>query len=181
LVFSCYSLVVYAGRFVLPARLLYIYPFPMTPGGEMPLHYLIYPVIVVAAIYLLCVHFRKIPRPVVFGLLFYLINMALVLHVVPMSRFMITADRYVYLASAGLFFIAAWYAVPWLQKMAAGRKKWILAVAACWLLYLCGYAHIRTHAWKDSDTVKKGLWELIRGDSPEVDEQKQEESAEGSQ
>jgi hypothetical protein len=48
-VFSCYSLVVYAGRFVLPARLLYIYPFPMTPGGEMPLHYFIYPVIVIAA------------------------------------------------------------------------------------------------------------------------------------
>ncbi|MDR2040317.1 MAG: hypothetical protein LBQ60_20565 [Bacteroidales bacterium] len=123
LVFACYSLVVYAGRLVLPTRLLYIYPFPMAPGSELPLLYLIYPVVVAAAIYLLCVNIRKIPRPVIFGLLFYLVNMALMLHVVPMSRFMITADRYVYLASAGLFFIAACYAVPWLQKMAVTGKK----------------------------------------------------------
>lgn len=178
LVFSCYSLVVYAGRFVLPARLLYIYPFPMSPGGELPLHYFLYPAVVAAAVYLLCANIRKIPRPVIFGLLFYLINMAPVLHIIPMSRFMITADRYVYLGSAGLFFIAAWYAVPWLQRVATGGKKRMIAVAACYLLYLGGYAHIRTHAWKDSDTVKKELRELIHGSSPTSEYQKQEESTE---
>lgn len=175
LVFSCYSLVVYAGRFVLPTRLLYLYPFPMAPGGELPVYYLIYPVIVAAAIYLLCINIRELPRPVVFGLLFYLVNMALMLHVMPMSRFMITADRYVYLASAGLFFIAAWYAVPWLQKMATGGKKWILAVAACYLLYLGGYAHIRTYAWKDSDTIKEGFRELLRDDPAKPEEPKPED------
>jgi hypothetical protein len=79
-----------------------------------------------------------------------------------------------------LFFIAAWYAVPWLQKMAASGKKWVVAVAACWLLYLGGYAHFRTYTWKDSDTLKKELRELIRGDSPEV-EQNQEEPTEETQ
>ena len=171
LVFSCYSLVVYAGRFVLPVNLLYIYPFPMTPGGDMPVQYFIYPVVVMAGVYYLCVHIRKIPRTVIFGLLFYLVNMALMLHIVTMPRFMITADRFVYLASAGLFFISAWYAVPWLQKIAAGSKKWILAVAACYLLYLGGYAHYRTYAWKDSDTIKRGFQELIQHDPPESKEE----------
>ena len=161
LVFACYSLVVYAGRFALPANLLYVYPFPMPPGDALPAQYFVYPVVVAAGVYLLFLYFRKIPRVVVFGLLFYLVNMALVLHIVPMSRFMITADRYVYLGSAGLFFIAAWYTVPWLQKVAAAGKKWIFAVVACYLLYLGGYAHVRSYAWKDSDTVKKDLWELI--------------------
>jgi hypothetical protein len=165
LVFACYSLAAYAGRFVLPVNLLYIYPFPMAPGGEMPLHYLAYPVVVATAIFLLCINIRKIPRPVVFGLLFFLINMALMLHIVPMSRFMVTADRYVYLASAGLFFIAAWYAVPWLQKMAASGKKWIPAATVCYLLYLGSYAHIRTYTWKDSDTIKKGFRELLHDDT----------------
>ncbi len=104
--------------------------------------------------------------PVFFGLLFFLVNMALMLHVVAMSRFTIIADRYVYLASVGIFFIAAWYAVPWLQKMAVGGKKWILVVAACYLLYLGSYAHFRAYAWKDSSTLKREFQELVNDSLP---------------
>ena len=174
LVFCCYSLVVYAGRLVLPVNLLYIYPFPMTPGGEMPAQYFIYPAVVVAGVYLLCAHIKKIPLPVIFGLLFYSVNMSLMLHIVTMPRFMITADRYVYLGSTGLFFIAAWYGVPWLQKMTASSKKWLVAVAACYLLYLGGYAHYRTYAWKDSDTVKRDLRDLIDADATSQEQEIQQ-------
>jgi len=113
----------------------------MSPGGELPAQYLIYPVVVVAGVYLLCVYFRKIPCSVIFGLLFYLIHMALMLHIVPMARFMITADRYVYLASAGLFFIAAWYAGkrwPPKGKMDHCRRCFLLAVFG----RLYAYTHV---------------------------------------
>ncbi len=161
LVFACYSLVVYAGRLVAPAHLLYLYPFPISPGDVLPARYFIYPVIVATAVYLLCIRLKSIPRPVIFGLLFFLINMALMLHFIPMSRVMVTADRYVYLASIGVFFVAAWYALPWLQEMFASSKKWILAIAICYLFYLGGYAHVRTYVWSDSDTLKAGFWEQI--------------------
>jgi len=152
LVFACYSLVVYAGRFIFPAGLLYLYPFPMTPGDAMPLRFFMYPAIIITLIAFAIYYIRKIPKLVIFGVLFYLINLALSLHIFPMSRFMITADRYVYLGSAGLFFIAAWYAAPWLQKMIAEKKKWSVIITACYMLYLGGYAHARTYAWKDNET-----------------------------
>ncbi|MDR1154272.1 MAG: glycosyltransferase family 39 protein [Bacteroidales bacterium] len=161
LVFSCYALVEYFGKLVFPVNLLYLYPFPMAPGKVLPVRFLIYPVIVVLVVGILIRVLKRKDWPVIFGLIFFFINTVLMLHIIPMSRFAVVADRYVYLASVGLFFIAAWYAVPWLQKMATSGKKWVVAVAACWLLYLGGYAHFRTYTWKNSDTLKKELRELI--------------------
>ena len=69
-------------------------------------------------------------------------------------------------------FIAAWYVLPWLQK----NKKWLLV---CYFLYLAGYAHVRSYAWKDSDTVKRGYWELLSNEQEEESEiQTTEEEAE---
>ena len=102
--------------------------------------------------------------PVIFGLLFFLVNMILVLHVAAMSRPGIVADRYVYLGAVGLFFMAAWYGVTWMQNKTGRIRKWAIAVALCYLLYLGGYAHYRTYAWKDSGTLKKELFELLDED-----------------
>ena len=161
MVFACYSIVEYLGKIVFPVNLLYLYPFPMAPGKELPAVLFAYPVVVIAATAVLVKILRKKDWPAVFGILFFLVNMVLMLHFVAMSRFSIMADRYVYLASVGIFFIAAWYVVPWLQKMASGGKKWIFVFVASYVLYLGGYAHFRTYAWKNSETLKKEFKELI--------------------
>lgn len=161
MVFAGYSLVEYLGHLVFPIKLLYLYPFPMAPGKEMPAGLFIYPVITVAAAIVLMKILKRQNWPVIFGILFFLINMALMLHLIAMSRFSIMADRYVYLPSVGIFFIAAWYAVPWLQKVVANGKNWIFVLVACYLLYLGGYAHFRTYVWKDDKTLKKEFKELI--------------------
>jgi hypothetical protein len=164
IVFSCYSLVEYLGKLIIPVNLLYLYPFPMAPGKEMPAGLFVYPVIVIAATIVLIKILRRKDWTVIFGVLFFLVNMVLMLHLVAMSRFSIMADRYVYLGSVGIFFIAAWYTVPWLQKMAADGKKWIFVLVVSYLLYLGGYAHFRTYVWKDSKTLKKEFKELIDDD-----------------
>ena len=161
MVFAAYSLVEYIGKLIAPVNLLYFYPFPMAPGKAFPLHFLIYPLVVIAAVGVLIKYLKREHWVIVFGLLFFLINMALVLHVVAMSRLTIMADRYVYLSSVGLFFIATWYGVPFVKKMIAGGKKWVVAIAVCYLLYLGVFAHIRTYVWRDSDTLKRELIELL--------------------
>jgi hypothetical protein len=163
IVFACYSLVEYSGKMVFPVNLLYLYPFPMAPGKALPVHFFIYPVIIAAAAVFLFKVIKRKDRTVIFGLLFFLINMALMLHIVAMSRLSVIADRYVYLSCAGIFLIAAWYAVPWLQKKTKGRK-WAIAAAVCYLLYLGVFAHFRTYVWKDSITLKKEFRELINDD-----------------
>lgn len=164
MVFACYSLVEYLGKLAFPVNLLYLYPFPIAPGLSLPVRFFIYPVIITAATGFLIKTLRSRNWPVIFGLLFFLINMSLMLHVVAMSRFSILADRYVYLASVGIFFILAWYGVPWFQRMRDGSKKWVMVMAICYLIYLVGYAHFRTYVWKDSVTLKREFKELVNDD-----------------
>ncbi|GHS93830.1 hypothetical protein FACS1894207_0930 [Bacteroidia bacterium] len=164
MVFACYSLVEYLGKLAFPVNLLYLYPFPMAPGKELPVHFFVYPVVFAALILFLVKVVKRRHWFVIFGLLFFLVNMALMLHIVAMSRFSIIADRYVYLGSAGIFLIAAWYGVLWFRKRTGTARKGIIAVAVCYLLYLGVYAHFRTYTWKDSETLKKEFRELINED-----------------
>ena len=161
IVFSCYSIVEYVGKLILPVNLLHLYPFPMAPGKDLPLHFFIYPAAVLTALLFLLKVIKRNNWIALFGVLFFLVNMILVLHVVAMSRFSIIADRYVYLGSAGLFFIAVWYSVLWIKKMQNRSRKWVIITVTIYLLYLGCYAHSRTYAWKDSPTLKKEFLELI--------------------
>jgi hypothetical protein len=166
LIFACYSLVEYLGKLAFPVKLLYLYPFPMAPGKALPVYFFVYPVMMVTAGIFLFKIIKRRHWFVFFGLLFFFINMALMLHIVAMSRFSIIADRYVYLSSVGLFFIAAWYGVLGLQKRKTSAKKGVIIAVMCYLLYLGVYAHVRTYAWKDSDTLKKEFRELVDKDLP---------------
>ncbi|MDR2037708.1 MAG: hypothetical protein LBQ60_07285 [Bacteroidales bacterium] len=173
MVFACYSVLEYLGKLIFPVNLLYLYPFPIAPGLPLPVRFFIYPGIIAAAIIFFIKILKRKDWPVIFGLLFFLVNISLMLHVIAMSRFSIIADRYAYLPSVGIFFIIAWYGVQWIQKMSVHSKKWMMAVVVCYLLYLGGYAHYRTYAWKDSDTLKKEFRELLNESMPEQNEERE--------
>ena len=164
MIFACYSLVEYLGKLVLPVNLLHLYPFPMAPGYTLPVHFFIYPVVIIAALTFLIKTLKWEHWPVFFGLLFFLINMALMLHVVAMSRFSIMADRYVYLGSVGIFFIVVWYGILWVKKVTSKTRKLVIAVVMCYILYLGVYSHFRNYAWKDTETLKIEFRELIDED-----------------
>ncbi|MDR2562793.1 MAG: hypothetical protein LBC98_02490, partial [Prevotellaceae bacterium] len=160
------------GKLVFPIKLLYLYPFPIAPGKALPVHFFVYPVVIISAGIFLFKILKRQHWFVFFGLLFFIVNIVLMVHIVAMSRFCIIADRYVYLASVGLFFIAAWYGALWM------RKKSVIIAVVCYLLYSGVYAHVRTYAWKNSDTLKKEFIELINDDSLKQKENslKQEET-----
>ncbi|MDR0699190.1 MAG: hypothetical protein LBG28_08250 [Tannerella sp.] len=164
MVFACYSIVEYFGKMALPVNLLHLYPFPIAPGKALPVHFFVYPFIIAATVIFLVKIIKRRHWPVVFGLLFFLINMALMLHVISMSRFSVIADRYVYLGCTGIFFVVTWYGVLWLRKKTDATRKWTIVAAVCYLFYLGIYAHFRTYVWKDSGTLKKEFRELIDED-----------------
>ena len=156
---ACYALVEYTVKLALPVNLLHLYLFPMAPSEALPLRMLIYPaLILVATIGLFTVRKNWI---VIFGVCFFLINIALTVHIAPMSRYNIVADRYVYLPCIGLFFVGVWYIVSYLQSLTKKRRQWYYAIAVCYVLYLGIYAHQRTKVWYDNDSLKKELRELI--------------------
>jgi hypothetical protein len=157
---ACYALTEYIVKLLIPYKLLYLYPFPMSPGDALPLRFWFYLGLIPIVIGGLW-RYRK-NWPLVFGVLFFLLNIALTIHIAPMSRYALVADRYVYLPSIGIFFIMVWYAVDYLNNKISIKLKWIYIPVIFYFLYLGIYAHQRTYVWHDSSTLKQEMRDLIQ-------------------
>jgi hypothetical protein len=161
LVFMCYSLVEYCVKFAFPVKLSYLYPFPSLVGDPLPTWLLVYPLLIMVTLVSLWKYITA-NKIVVFGLLFFVIHLALMLHIIPFARFVIVADRYIYLPMAGLSFIVFYYVIKyWKKKSRETKKQWMFFIAACFI-YLGVYSNIRSRVWHDSDTLKKELRELLQ-------------------
>jgi len=90
LVFASYSITEYLTKLIISTNLMYVSPFPMAPGDSLPQRFLIYPVIFTALVGA-AIYYRKY-RVMVFGALFFLLNVSLTLHIISMSRITIVAD-----------------------------------------------------------------------------------------
>ncbi len=156
IVLASYSLYEYIVKTILPCKLTYVYPFPYQPGENIPLHLWIYPVLVVIA-GCLVFHYRR-NRLLVFAVLFFLANLVLMLHFIPMSRFTVTCDRYLYVALLGPAALAGWWAACGLRS----RRVLTLAILIPYLLYLSAYTFTYQGRWDNSTNLKRHVREVLR-------------------
>ncbi|HET7498039.1 MAG TPA: tetratricopeptide repeat protein [Candidatus Eisenbacteria bacterium] len=149
--FAAYGTVSYVVKLLVPLGLSAIYPYPV--GGRVgPEFYVAFAALVVllpAAVYL----FRH-NRAVLFGLAFFLLNIALVLQFVTVGHALM-ADRYTYLPYVGLFFALSYWMdagpPPWapgssVKTLTAGLLLLLVPVCAVQTWKRCG-------VWKDSATL----------------------------
>jgi hypothetical protein len=159
IVLASYTLIEYLTKCLLPFKLSYLYIFPNRPGEALQLRFWIYPVIVlVLGCYLF--RFRKQLKYVLAGLVFFLIHIGIVLNLFSLKRFELVADRYVYLAAAGIFFSLSYL----FNRLISEKEKFRKLYAIMIVLYFFGlgiYAYQRTLVWHDSDTLKTELQELL--------------------
>jgi hypothetical protein len=159
LVFGCYSLFEYLLKSVFPFKLSYIYPFPSAIGVSLPSWLLFYPCLL--AITVICL-WKFLRRPaIMYGLLFFAIHIAVTLHVIPLSRFAIVADRYAYLACTGTAFVISFVAVTVWERAKGKIRILFRTVFLAYLLFLGVYARARTYVWHDTDSLKKELREKL--------------------
>lgn len=162
-VFANYSFWEYIIKLLTPHSLSHIYFFPMDGGELLPLRLWFYPMATAVFIWLLIEYRRYINRVHVFGGLFFFINIALVLHVIPISRRWVIADRYIYLSSIGFFLIGTYTFIPWLTSNRSGKTKKsiiITALSICVLIW-AGYTHQRTKVWKNMETLNEDVKETV--------------------
>lgn len=155
IVFCGYTLYEYLVKTVLPMNLMFLYPFPIKPDEEMPMMMYVYPLLVVAAGYLLYVMRKE--RLLVFGTLFFVVHLLVALHLISISRNAIVADRYNYLAMVGLLLVIVYYLCLWHQK----HKKASRLIIGLYFVYLCTYTIIYQQNWDDSDHVKRHYREVL--------------------
>jgi len=65
-------------------------------------------------------------------------------------------------ASIGLAFIIAFYFVRITAKSKGLVRNGVTSVFFCIVIYLSIYSNLRCHEWKDSESIKKDLRELLK-------------------
>lgn len=159
LAFSTYGLSQYFLKLFVPVNLCHYYPYPVMVNGSFPLVYYILPLVILSIITGLIFVFRK-SRLVMFGFLFFLVNIFLVLKFIQVGG-VIMADRYTYLASIGVFFAIALFfeyvlspegrqlEKPTFIKPESMSKISIIALLV-YVLFLGIQTNQRTKVWTDS-------------------------------
>ena len=159
LLFCGYTLYEYMVKTLLPMNLMYLYPFPTTPDGKMPLMMYVYPLMILAACYLVYL-FRK-ERMLVFGVLFFVVHLLVAIHFISISRFAIVADRYNYLAMVGPLLVIVHYLFLWSQKHKMAARVFI----GLYFAYLCTYTVIYQQNWDNSEHVKRHYNEIVNSNA----------------
>jgi tetratricopeptide (TPR) repeat protein len=143
--FACYTVMIYFLRFFIPYPLSAFHPFPSAESPGMLI--LTAPIFIIALLVLLW-FFRK-NKIMVFGLLFFLVNLALVSQIMPIG-FTIVSERYTYTPYIGIAFMLG----MWLNNYkAAFTKQLSWAIFSIAALVFGFMTFQRTKIWKDSGAL----------------------------
>lgn len=146
-----YAYITYLWKAIFPANLSNFYPYPPKVDGTLPFTYYLYTIGTLATLAVLW-YFRK-NRHIVFGAMFFLINILLLLQFVPVGG-AILADRYSYIPYMGLFFIAGWLISELFTKPEKKQTGMIaLGVVTAYCLYLGSLTSERCKDWYDTTSL----------------------------
>ena len=150
ILFASYGFVMYIVKLIVPFNLNHFYPYPSDQEG-LSLTYYLAPLLVILAC--LFVWIKRKNKILVFGWLFYIINIILVLQVLQVG-WAVMAERYTYVPYIGLLFIIAHYFQVLLDTKTAKTMKYaglgILGAVCLVFVYL---SFQRSDVWQNSKTL----------------------------
>ena len=152
MLFAAYSLFSYFYKAIYASPLSAFYPYPLKGAGY---DWLIWcsPILLLIIAAITVFYFRK-NRTILFGLGFFLVNVALILQVLPVGA-AIMADRYTYLAYLGLFFLMAYF-VDWILKNKSIKiiyKQLVSVFMIAIIAVQCSQAMDRIAVWKNTESL----------------------------
>lgn len=158
-----YAFITYLWKAVAPVHLCVFYPYPQKVNGVLPAVYYVYPLAVVVLALLVWVFARRL-RVVVFGVLFFVINIALLLQFIPVGE-AIVAERYSYIPYLGLFVIVGWLvSLSYRQGVSSNVRNIVTGAMVVYLGTLAYASNARCSVWYDATT----LWSDEIAKEPDV-------------
>jgi tetratricopeptide (TPR) repeat protein len=143
--FACYTLMIYTARFFIPYPLSAFHPYPSVDALGLPV--LLSPVFMIAL--LIVLWYKRKDRLIVFSLLFFIVNLLLVVQFVSIGL-TIVSERYTYIPYIGLSFLAG----MWLNKyLSSSASSFIKAIPFIVGIIFGFISFQRTKVWKDGDTL----------------------------
>lgn len=159
IVYASYSYMEYIFKWIFPINLLYLYPFPSLPNEPMPFWVTLYPLFLLIIVISLKETIYKYWF-LKFGVLFFTINLLLVLHFIPLPRMAVVADRYLYMPSIGLSFILS-YTLVYVFLSNNRLKYYFCSICFIYFVYCMCYTHKQIQVWYNSNTLKEKVQRLL--------------------
>lgn len=154
---ASYSIIFYLSKILLPVKLSCLYPYSGIKDVQPFLPHLVLLIVLLAAVIIS----GKYTKKIIFGSSFFLITILPVLQFIPIGG-AIVADRYVYVASIGIFYIFA-EGVLWLFNRKAKHLRFLQGLIFVALIVvlsvLASLTWKRCQTWSDSIT----LWNDVLG------------------
>jgi len=150
--FASYNLLIYPVKLIFPFNQSSFIPFPDT--NSLPFIYYISPLILLGVSLIIFFFLRK-NRTVVFGLLFFLINIAMVIQLIPFGNAII-AERYTYVPYIGLFYILGVGFSKVIKPEKQDLLKWkypAIVLMGLFITLMMILSFKRTDVWKNSETL----------------------------
>jgi tetratricopeptide (TPR) repeat protein len=139
-----YSLMVYLIKAVFPYQMSAIYPYPAKLNSW---HYL--SMVAVLALAFLVFKLKRFKPEVVFGSLFFFVNVVFMLQIVGAGQGFV-ADRFTYIPYIGLFFV---FAILFESSLKTTLRTPLVIGGIGYLLVLGALTWNRVPAWQDSETL----------------------------
>lgn len=155
-----FTFITYILKLIYPYKLSILYPYPTKFGGYLNIVFFILPLATIAIITYV-IKSLKYTKDYLFGILFYFINIALVLQFFIVGQAFL-ADRFTYLPSVGIFliFVKGYLDIKKTLKFSRTTTNILLAIFIAYISFLCFKTYNRTKLWRESsilwtDTITK--------------------------
>jgi len=156
IVFSGYSLFFYIQQFIFPFKQLAIHQYPIFSGLELWKEwgwYILTWFFIIATIFIVIKSSLRNKHWILFGIFFFLLNISIVLHFIPIEGRLIVAERYSYLAYLGLIISSTMLVEVLIEK----RKKIRPLLFTSLLILFSILTYNRTLIWKNTETLFKDV------------------------
>jgi protein O-mannosyl-transferase len=148
--FGTYGIMMYLFKTILPVNLCAFYPYPAI-NVSLPVIYYLSALFSIGLLVLFIISVKR-NREIAFAILFYILNLILVLQFFPVGSAVI-ADRYAYLPLIGPFFIAGWFVQQLIDKNRGKISLWLGVIAGMIILFFVIISINQSATWKDGGTL----------------------------
>ena len=143
--FACYTIMIYAIRFIFPYPLSAFHPYPSLESLGLPIY--LSPLFIIALLVLLWL--KRKDKLFVFSLLFFVLNLVLVVQLVSIGL-TIVSERYTYMPYIGLAFLSAMLLNKYLSST---KASWVKAIPFVIGIIFGIVSFQRTKVWENGDTL----------------------------
>jgi protein O-mannosyl-transferase len=147
LLFASYGMLMYLVKLVIPFKLSCFYPYPVKNNDALPSYFYLCPVLAGLLFYLVY-RTLKHTKVVVFGFLFFLVTIALVLQVLAVGS-TIMSDRYSYVPYIGIFFVIG-YGISYVAEHRKSQLTTMATLAGIYTLAMVLITQRQCNIWQDS-------------------------------